>query len=164
MAGAIVQVVVENGSVLVGIVEKSGHLRAYYGVDGKKRAEDHHVVGVHFGIHKIELIMGMIFVEQVFSVVLLVEESQREGRLGVGKHAHAAVIYTIVAQEALHPFAHTVVAGLTDKISGHTSAPQRYDGIECRAARNGLERLFALENNVEHSLANTYYTSHYQSY
>ena len=62
--------------MVVGIFQKSSHLRSDNRIYGEERAEDHDVVAVDFGINKLQLVVWMVFVEYVVGIVVLVEESQ----------------------------------------------------------------------------------------
>ena len=67
--------------MVVGILQETSHLRPDNRIYGEERAEDHYVIAVDFGIYKFKLVVGMVLVEYVVGVVVLVEESQRDGGL-----------------------------------------------------------------------------------
>ena len=62
--------------MVVGIVEQAHHLRPHGRVDGKKRTHDDNIVGLNVRIDKVYMVMGMVFVEEVFGIVVLIEESE----------------------------------------------------------------------------------------
>ena len=76
-----VDIVVDDGTVVARIVEQSDDLRTDDRVDGKERAEDDDVVGLDVGIDKVELVVRVVFIEDVLRVVVVVEESERYRRL-----------------------------------------------------------------------------------
>lgn len=48
---------------------------AYHRVDRIIRTEEHYVVGLYVGEGKFELVVWMVFVENVLGIILLIEES-----------------------------------------------------------------------------------------
>ena len=135
------------------IVEQSDHLRPNDRVDGVERSEEHDIVGLHVRVDEIELVVGMILVENVLCIVVFVEERQRNGRLGVGEHVHVVGIHAILFQKVDDVPAHAVAAGLTDKGAVHPRTPQRDDGIERGTTRISPDGLPVFKDNVEHGLS-----------
>ena len=76
-----VDIIIEDGSTLMGIVQKFLYLWTNDGVQRIIAAKKYDVVFVDFRITKVQTVVGMVFIENVFCIVLLVEESQREWRL-----------------------------------------------------------------------------------
>ena len=98
-----------------GVLQQSHDLRSDDGVDGIERAEQHDVVGLDVGVNKVELVVGMVLIEDVFGVVALIEKRQGDGRLRVGGHIHVVGVDTVFAQKPDDMLAHAVVAGLANK-------------------------------------------------
>ena len=73
---AIVDIIIDDGAMGARIVEQTYDLRADHGVYGIEGAEKHDVIGLDVGIDEVELIVRMIFIEDVFGIVVLIEESQ----------------------------------------------------------------------------------------
>ena len=160
MGSAEVDIIVEDGPLLAGIVEETVHLWTDDGVQGKVAAEEHDVVGTHLRIAVVDTVFLVVFVENVFGIVLLVEESQRERRLRLGVDVDIVGIDMIVAQKLNDVATHKVVARLADHAGLNAGAAQRHDGVERAATGYGTDGLSALENDVEHGLADSYYFSH----
>ena len=160
VTGTEVHIVVENGATLLGILQKTVHLRTDDGIDGIERAVHHNIVGLHVGIDEVQLVVRMVLIENVVGIVVLIEKGQRDGRLGVWKAVHIVAIHAVLPQELHDGVAHTVVAGLADKGGWHTRTAQRDDAIEHTAARHSTDGLAAAEYNVENRLANTDYLAH----
>ena len=76
MRSTVVHIIVDDGAFVLGIVEEGRHLRTNHGVHGVIRAEHHDVIGLDIGIDKLQLVMRMIFIEDVFRIVILIEERQ----------------------------------------------------------------------------------------
>ena len=106
------------------IVEQAYNLRTYHGVDGIERAEKYDVIGLDIRIDKVELVVRMILVENVFGIVVIIEEGQGYRRLGTGIDVHIACIYTIVFQKLNDVLANPVLPSLADKRSGNAGAGQ----------------------------------------
>ena len=124
VGGAVVDVVVEDGATLLGIFEEGLHLRTHHGVDGEVGAEEHHIVGLDIGVGEVQTVVRVVLIEDVFGVVLFVEEGQRQRRLGVWKDADTRGVDTVVGQVLLDVVAHAVVAGLTDKRCWYAGSSQ----------------------------------------
>jgi len=114
-----VDVVVDDGTVVSGIVEQSDDLRTNHGIDGKKRSEDHDVIGMDVGIDKIELVVRMIFVEDIVCVVVVVEKGERHRRLRFGEDIDVGGIHAVVLEKTDDILSDTVVAGFTDESGVH---------------------------------------------
>ena len=119
-----VHVVIENGSLLAGIVQKALHLRTNHRIDGIIGTEHHDVVGLHVGCHEVEPVVGMVLVEQVFRIVLLVEERQRERRLRIREHIDILCAHPVFLEERDNHLAHAVIARLADKLCRNARASQ----------------------------------------
>lgn len=76
MGSPVVDIVVEYGAVLLGILQEAFHLRTYHGIDSKIGTEEYHIVLVNLGIDKFQLVVGMVLVEDIVSIVVLVEKRQ----------------------------------------------------------------------------------------
>lgn len=74
--------------------------------------------------------------------------------------ADVACVGAVSLKETDDFLADTVVACLGYECCVDACACQRYDGIECRAARHGADGLPFLEYDVENSLAYSYNFSH----
>ena len=125
-----VDVVIEDGTVILGVLQKTGHLRTNHRIQGEERTEEHDVARIDFRSGKLQLVVGMILVEDVVGIVVLVEERQRERRLRFRKDAHIVGIHPIISQKLNHILTDTVVARLADKRSIHARTSQRDDSIE----------------------------------
>ena len=110
-----VDVIIEDGSMLLGILQKACHLWTNHWVEGEEGAEEHDVVRLDVGSGKLQLIVRMILVEDVVGIVVVIEESQRQRRLRVREDAHVVSIHAIVSQKLNHVFSDAVVACLTDE-------------------------------------------------
>ena len=142
------------------VVQQSDDLRTNDGVDGKERAEDDNVVGLDVGIDKVELIMRMIFIENVLRIVVVIEEGERDRRLRFREDVDFGSVHSIVFEKTKDILSHTVVAGFTDESGAHARTRHRDDGIKRRAARVSTDGLLMLEDDVKHRLSYSYYFSH----
>ena len=57
-------------------VEKSGYLTSYNRIDCIEGAEHNNVVIVDFRIREIKIVVRVIFIKDVFSIVVVVKECQ----------------------------------------------------------------------------------------
>lgn len=128
--GAEVDVVVEYGAAAAGILYERNHLGAYHGVDGIERAEHHHVVGAHVGVGEVELVVGVVFVENVLGAVVVAKEGQRYGRLAVGIYAHVVGVHAVGLEERHYLAANAVVARLADERGVDARAAERYHAVK----------------------------------
>lgn len=160
MRGAEVHVIVDDGPMAAGMVEQPTHLRAQRRVHGIIGAEEHDVVGLDVGVAEVELVVGLVAVEDVLRIVVLVEERQRHGRLRPREYAHIVGIHAVLPQEVDDILAHAVAACLGDERAGHARATQRHDSVVGGAAGHGPHGLVVPKNDVEHGLADAYYFSH----
>ena len=124
MSRSEIDIVVDDGAMIAGIVEQSDHLRSDNGVDGIVRTEDNDIVWLDIWEGKIELVVRMIFVKKVLRIVLLVEKSQGDGRFAVGKGVYMTGIHSVLFQETVYHVPHTVVACLADKGGVNSRSPQ----------------------------------------
>ena len=99
----------------LGVFQETSHLRTYDGVDSIERTEHHYIVFVYFWIGKVELVVGMVFIEDIFRVVFVVEKSQRKRRFAVLVDVDIGGVYIIFLKEAYYPLSDTVVACLADE-------------------------------------------------
>ena len=76
MGSTVVHVIIEDGTMLLGIVQKTHHLRTYHRIDGEKRTKDYHVIRLHFGIYKVKLVVEMVFIKNILGIVLFIEKGQ----------------------------------------------------------------------------------------
>ena len=76
VGGAEVHVVVEYGTMLVGMLQESQHLWTNDRIQRIVAAEYHDVVLVHGWVVEVQPVLRMVFVEHVFRIVLFVEECQ----------------------------------------------------------------------------------------
>ena len=143
-----------------GIIEQAHNLRPYHGVHGKERTKKHDVIGMYVGIDEVELVVGVVFIEDVLSVVVVVEKRERHRRLRARKRRDVGSVDTVILQKLYYVLPHTVVTRLTDESGGHAGPRQRYDGVERRAAWISSNGLLFLEDDVENGLAYTYYFAH----
>ena len=79
MRGAEVHVVVEDGPLIVGILQESLYLLADDRIDGIVGAEHYDVIRLYLRQDEVQTVVGMILIEDVLCVVVLVEERQRYG-------------------------------------------------------------------------------------
>ena len=160
MGGAVVHVVVENGPVVAGIFQEAGHLRANHRIAAEEGTEHHHIAGMDVGIHKFKSVVLVVFIKDIFSIVSVVEEGQRNGRVGIGKNVHIVGIHSVFAQEVDDVFAHPVVACLGNEGAVNARPAERNQGIESRTSRHSLDGFAVFEDDVEHRFAYSYYFSH----
>ena len=130
MRRAEVYIIIEDGATTFGVLQKTSHLRTNHRIQSEERTEEHDVVRIDFGSGKLQLVVRMILVENVVSIVVLVEERQREWRLRIWEDTHVVSIHSIISQELNHILSDTVVARLADKRSIHARTSQRDDCIE----------------------------------
>ena len=97
----------------------------------------------------------MVFVEDVLGIILLVEERQRHGRLGVGESRHIVGIDAVALQKFDDVLPDVVVAGLGDERCADPAASQRRDGIEGRTSGNRLDGFVVFEDDVQYGFADT---------
>ena len=143
-----------------GMVEKAKHLWAYHGIDGIVGAKHHDVVGVDLRIDEVELVVAMVFVEEVFGIIVLVEEGQRDGRLALGVDIDVFGVDMVVVEKLDDVLSHTVVARLADERGIDARPSERDDAIEHGAARHGSYGLLVLEDDVEHGFSDSYNFAH----
>ena len=124
MSWSKIDIVVDDGTMIAGIVKQSDHLRSDHGVDGIVRTEDNDIVWLDIGEGKIELVVRVIFVKKVLRIVLLVEKSQGDGRFAVGKGVYMTGIHAVLFQETVNHVPHTVVACLADESGVNPRSPQ----------------------------------------
>ena len=74
---AVIDIVINDGSLLAGRLHEGFRLRRRFRIDGEKGAEQHHVTGVHRHLGHLEGLRGGIPEKLVVGVVLLVEQGQR---------------------------------------------------------------------------------------
>ena len=125
-----VDVVIKNGAVLLRILQEAGNLRTDHRIQSEERTEEHDVARIDFRCGKLQLVVRMIFIEDVVGIVVLVEESQRERRLRFREDAHIVSIHPIISQKLNHILSYAVVARLADKRSIYARTAQRDDCIE----------------------------------
>jgi hypothetical protein len=101
----------------------------------------------------------VVLVEQVLGVVVLVEKSQRNMRLGMLVNAYVLRRHAVFTQKSTDNFADMVAAGLRNHDARHTGTAERNNAVECGAARHGFLRLVVLEKDIQHRLADAYHTS-----
>ena len=116
--------------MILGVLQETGHLRTNHRIQGEERTEEHDVARIDFGSSKLQLVVGMVLVEDVVGIVVLVEESQRERRLRFREDAHIVSIHPIISQKLNHILSYAVVARLADKRSIYARTAQRDDCIE----------------------------------
>ena len=73
--GTEVDIIIEDGSSLVSIFQESLHLRTNDRVQCIVRSEHYQIVSLYARIGKVKSILGMILIEDIFSIILVVEES-----------------------------------------------------------------------------------------
>ena len=142
------------------MLQEAEHLRTDGGVHGIEGAVHHDVVFVDFGVGIVEPVVQVVLVEEIFGLVLAVEESERDGRLAVGIHVHVVGVHMVVFEKLYDVPTHSVVAGLADERGVDASPAERNDAVEHRAARHCADGLLVFENDVEYGLAYTYNFSH----
>ena len=69
-----VNIVVNDSSIVLGMIEESRHLRTNHRIHSIVGAKHHNVIRLDVGINEIQLVMRMILIEDVFRIVLLVEK------------------------------------------------------------------------------------------
>ena len=147
--------------MFAGIVQKALYLRTDNGVYGIIRTEKHDVVFINLRKCKVQPVVGMVFVEDVVRIVLLVQKSQRQRRFGVRIDADAVCLAAIVLQKLDNHLSYAVIACFADETCFDTCSAERDDGIECRPSRHSLNGLVVTEDDIEHSLADSNYFSHF---
>ena len=88
------------------------------------RTDDDDIVFFQFGVDDIQPLFGIILIENIFSVAVIIQESERYGRFPVGKYVDVVCGNMIVAHEPENDIAHMVVAGLTDETDGNAGTAQ----------------------------------------
>ena len=106
----------------------------------------------------------MVFVKDVFGIVLFVQEGQRQRRLGVGIYIHTVGTATVVLQKLDDIATYPIVACLTNESILHATTSQGNQGIERRTAWYSSDGLVIAEDNVKHRLTYSYNFSHNRSY
>ena len=76
MRSTVVHIVVEDGSLLVSILQECQHLGTNHGIDGIERAKHHHIIRLDIRCDKLQTIMGMVLVEDILRIVVVIEERQ----------------------------------------------------------------------------------------
>ena len=76
------------------------------------------------GIYKVELVVGMIFVEYIFRIIFLIQKGERQGRLAFGIYIDIAAVNAVALHKAYYLFADVVVASFADKSGIHSCASQ----------------------------------------
>ena len=160
MVGAIVYVVIQNCTALVGILQKLQSLWSEHRIYNEIRAKHHNVVAVYLRQYKFEIILVVILVKRIVGIVIFIEESQRNGRFSFGIHTNVFRSDAVLFHEVDDIVANVVVADFRNHRYGHTASAKRNHPVESRTARNRCHRLFVPENNVENSLSYSYYLSH----
>ena len=148
MRGAEIDVIIKDGTMLAGIVQKGIDLWTDDGIQGEITAKDNDVVRMNLRIHILYTVIGMVLVEHILRIVLVVQESQRNGRLGFRIDIKISGVHTVLLQETDNMTADPVVASLTDHTGLNSRTPQRHNGIERTAARHCTHRLLMTEYNV----------------
>ena len=77
MRHAIIHVIIDYRPVGTGIIEQPRNLRPYHRVHREERAKQHDVTGLDVGIDEVELVVRVVFIEDVLSIVVVVEKRQR---------------------------------------------------------------------------------------
>ena len=160
MRGSEIDIVVQDGPLVACILQEALHLRTNHGIDRIEGPEHHHIIGLHIGIGKVELVVRMVFIEHIVGIIVLIEKSQRDGRLAARIDIDLTVVNTILLKKTDDALPHPVAACGTDKGGGHACTPQRDDAIEHRTTGHCPYRLVISENDIQYRFANTYYFSH----
>lgn len=155
-----VDIIVDDRPTTTGIVEKTLHLWTDDGVQGIVGAEEYDVVGIDLRINEVQLVTGMVFIEDVFSIVAVVEESQRQRRLRVGKHVDVFCVDSVLLQEVDDALPYSVVTRFADEVGRHAAASQRNHGVKRRPTWYSSRRLVVSEDDIEDGLPDSYYLSH----
>lgn len=155
-----VDIVIDDSSMGTGIVEEPYNLWTDDGVDGVEGAKDDDVVRMDVRIDKVELVVGMILIEDVLGIVVFIEESQGDRRLRVGKDVDIISIDAIIFQKLDDVLPYPVTACLTDECRCHAGSGQRDDGIERRATGISSDRLLILKDYIENGLTDSYNFTH----
>ena len=155
-----VGVVVDDGPCRACPVQEFQHLIAQHRVQCVVGTQHHHVVLLYLGECHIQPLGGVILVEDIFCIAVLVQESQRYGRLAVGKDIDVVRRDMVLAHEAQNQVAHAVIARLADETYRDARAPQRHDSVEHRPSGHCGRGLLVAEDDVEDGFADTDYFSH----
>ena len=111
-------------------------------------------------IFHVQALFGIIFVEDVFRIAPVVQESEWYGGFPVGEDIDMVCGNIVLAHEVEDDIAHVVVARFTDKADGNADTSQWNDAVEYRTARNGRCGLSATEYDVQYGFSYTYYFTH----
>ena len=70
-----IDIIIEQRSPLARIIEKLHYLTTQYGIQSKIGTEHHHIVTVYFRKLHIQPLRRIVFIEQIFSIILLIQKS-----------------------------------------------------------------------------------------
>ena len=76
MRGSEVDVIIEDGSLLVGILQEALHLWTDNGIQGIKRTKEYQIVSMNLWEREVKTIAKMVLIEDIFGIIALVEERQ----------------------------------------------------------------------------------------
>ena len=145
-----VDIIIEPRASIVRFAKVLAHHRTNDRIDGKERTEKDDVFLRHLRQSYVQQICGMVFIELVLRVVMFVQKSQRDMRLGIRMAAHILVRDTVPTQEMANHIAYMVTSRLRNHGACHSGATQRHDAVEGRTARHGFLRLVILEQDIQH--------------
>lgn len=71
-----IQVIVKYRSLFLGILQERMDFTLEHGIEGKVCAESNNVILLYFRKSKVKAVVGIIFVETVFSIIVLIQICQ----------------------------------------------------------------------------------------
>lgn len=160
MRTAEVHIVINNGSRLMCLVEQLLYLVAQHRCNGKIRTNHDDIVSRHVGHIHIQSLTGIIFIEDIFGIIVFIQKSQRYRRFSFREYIYIRRIYSIVPHVSQNHLSYTVVSRFTDKSNILPHSSQRDHGIIHRTTRHSSFRLSVAEKNVENRFSNTDNLSH----
>ena len=157
MVLAEIDVIIEPCACPVCLPQQPCHGRPYRGIDGKKRAEKHHILLAYLWHRTIQPYRRMVLIEHILRIVVLIQKSQRDMRLDMLVAADIVRRHAILVKIVANHIAHMVASHLCHHSARHPCASERHDAVERRASRHSLLRLVVLKQNVQHRLPYSYH-------
>ena len=71
-----INIVVQNGSVSLRMLQEGAHLWSDDWVEGVIRTEEDDVIGLDVGVDIIEFVVRVILIEQVLRIIVVIEKCQ----------------------------------------------------------------------------------------
>ena len=104
----------------------------------------------------------MILIKRVLSIVLLIQESQRQMRFHPLLPIHERIAHAIIAQVLAGDVADMVISRFGHDAAIHSRSTERDDGIKRASAGNGGLRLVVFEEDIQYGFTDANDTCHLQ--